>query len=191
MVTDWGMFCREVLPVYFEGSSEKLGGPNKTVEIDESKFGRCKYHRGHPVKDQRVFGGVEHEYGRTFLVPVPDRNADTLTGVIRSWIEPGTMLIDCLAAYQDIGSHGYTQLIVNHSISFINPDTGDHTILSSARGATLRPSLDRTAGRTTNSMWPTTCLRRGARHRVSQFTQFLAIAASTDWSCTRPRSDAT
>ena len=45
---------------------------------DESKFGRRKYHRGHPVKGQWVFGGVERESGKTFLVPVQDRTADTL-----------------------------------------------------------------------------------------------------------------
>jgi len=70
------MFCRETLLVYFLGCSEKIGSPNKTVEIDESKFGRRKYNMGHPVKGQWVFVGVERESGRTFLVPVPDRTAD-------------------------------------------------------------------------------------------------------------------
>jgi hypothetical protein len=58
------------------GCSEKIGGPNKTVEIDDSKFGKCKYGKGHPVKGHWEFGGVEREAGRTFLVPVPDRTAD-------------------------------------------------------------------------------------------------------------------
>jgi hypothetical protein len=58
-LADWGMFCREVMLVYLERSSVKIGGPNKTVEIYESKFGQRKYHRGHPVKGQWVFGGVE------------------------------------------------------------------------------------------------------------------------------------
>jgi hypothetical protein len=51
-VVDWGMFCREARLVFMEDCSEKIGGPNKTVEIYESKFGRRKYHRGHPVKGQ-------------------------------------------------------------------------------------------------------------------------------------------
>jgi hypothetical protein len=81
---------------FLEGSSEKIGGPQKTVEIDDSKFGRRKYHRGHPSKDQWVFGGVERESSRTFLVPVPDRTADTLVAIISDWIETGTMVIsDC------------------------------------------------------------------------------------------------
>jgi hypothetical protein len=95
------MFCREAKLVFLEGYSEKIGGSNRTVEIDESKFVRRKYHRGHPVMDQWVFGGVERESGRTFRVPVPDRTANTLVNLIRAWVEPGTTLIsDCWAAYR-------------------------------------------------------------------------------------------
>ena len=32
-----------------------------------------------------MFGGVERESGKTFLVPVPDRTADTLMAVIDAW----------------------------------------------------------------------------------------------------------
>ena len=32
----------------------KLGGPGKTVQIDESKIGKRKYHRGHHVEGQWV-----------------------------------------------------------------------------------------------------------------------------------------
>jgi hypothetical protein len=79
-----------------EGSFEKMGGPNTAVEIEESKFGWRKYHRGHPVKEQRVFGGVERQSGETFLVPVPDRTADTLMAVLGARIEPGTTVTsDC------------------------------------------------------------------------------------------------
>jgi hypothetical protein len=75
-----------------------------------------------------VFGGVERESGRTFLVPVPEKTADTLVYVIHASIETGTTLIsDCCFAYRDIGSLGYTHRAVNHNISFVNPDTVDHT----------------------------------------------------------------
>jgi hypothetical protein len=77
-IADWGQFCRRTMLVYMEGCSEKIGGPNKTVEIYKSNFGWHKYHRGHPVKGQWVFGGIKRESGKTFLVPVLDRTADTL-----------------------------------------------------------------------------------------------------------------
>jgi hypothetical protein len=36
------MFFREAMFVLIEGCSEKIGGPNKRVEIDTSVFGRRK-----------------------------------------------------------------------------------------------------------------------------------------------------
>jgi hypothetical protein len=53
---------------------------------------------GHPVKGQWVLVDVERESGKRFLVPFPDRTADTLEAVIDAWIEPGTTVIsDCWA----------------------------------------------------------------------------------------------
>jgi len=176
-----GVLRTETLLVYLEGCSEKIGGPNKTVEIDVSKFGRRRYHRGHPAKGQWVLGGVERESGTTFLVPVPDRTADTHSSVIRAWIEPGTTLIsDCWAAYQDIGSLGYTHRAVNRSISSANPDTGDHanTIQCTLRHvrAFLRPyhRQDDYEFHLAHYMFAATCKAQD----VPQFTQLLAHAAS-------------
>jgi len=127
-VAAWGLFCRETMLVYMEGCSEEMGGPNKTVEIDKSKFGRHKYHRGHPVEGQWVFGGVERESGKMFLVPVPDRTANTLMAVIDAWIEPGTTGVsDCWGAYRYLDAEGYTHRTVNHSIGFVDERTGAHT----------------------------------------------------------------
>ena len=51
-----------------ETSSETIVGSNKTIEIDESL---CReYNKGRPAKVNWVFGAVERESGRTFLVPV-------------------------------------------------------------------------------------------------------------------------
>jgi len=126
-IADWGMFCRETTLVFLEGCSVK-SGPNTTVEIEESKFGLHKYNRGHPVKCQWVFGGVERGSGNTFLVPVLDRTTDTLMNIIRDCIEPGTTVIkDSWAAYRDLGAQGYTHRSVNHSIQFVNPETGANT----------------------------------------------------------------
>jgi transposase-like protein len=122
------MFCRVTMLEFLEGSSEKIGGPRKTVEIDESKIGRRKYKRGHPVEGQWVFGGVERGSGRTFLVPIPDRTADTLKTLVRERIEPGTKIIsDCWGAYRGLESMNYTHHTFNHSLYFVDPDTGANT----------------------------------------------------------------
>jgi len=42
------------------------------------------------VKWKWAFGGVEHESGKTFLLPFLDRTANTLMAVLREWIEHGT-----------------------------------------------------------------------------------------------------
>jgi hypothetical protein len=71
--TDWASFCREVVFAHMLDKPEKIGGVGKIVEIDESKFGKRKYHRGHRVEGQWVFGGYERGTGRVFMVPVEFR----------------------------------------------------------------------------------------------------------------------
>jgi hypothetical protein len=48
-ITDWAKLYREVILNYVLGSSQTIGGPNKTVEIDDRKIGRCKYNGGHKI----------------------------------------------------------------------------------------------------------------------------------------------
>jgi hypothetical protein len=102
---------------FLEGSSDKIVGPNKNVEVDESKIGRRKYNRGHRVESQWVLGGVERGSGRTFLVPVPDRTADTLTALVSYWIEPGTTIFsEPWGQYRGFEWMGYTYYTLNHSL---------------------------------------------------------------------------
>lgn len=56
-LADWRQFVNEIILEFVEASSEKIGGVGKIVEIDESKFGKRKYGRGHYVEGQWVFGG--------------------------------------------------------------------------------------------------------------------------------------
>ncbi|GFT90155.1 uncharacterized protein NPIL_401611 [Nephila pilipes] len=50
-LADWRQFINEVILDYIENIFEKIGGTGRIVEVDESKFGKRKYHRGHPLKD--------------------------------------------------------------------------------------------------------------------------------------------
>lgn len=114
--TDFASFCREVCYDKAIRNADPLGGPDKIVEIDESKFGRRKYNRGHRVEGQWVFGGIERGSGRVFMVPVEKRDAATLLAIIQQWILPGTTIIsDCWKAYGCLGSQGYTHLTASIS----------------------------------------------------------------------------
>uniref|UniRef100_A0A6B0V2L9 Putative transposase-like protein n=1 Tax=Ixodes ricinus TaxID=34613 RepID=A0A6B0V2L9_IXORI len=69
-ITDWASFCREVVVNAVFKHSDMIGGEDVTVELDQSMFGRRKYHRGYLRPGQWVFGDLERGSGCCFLVPV-------------------------------------------------------------------------------------------------------------------------
>lgn len=91
-VVDWSSFLREVFFDLALNSPHagKIGGEGKVVEIDEAKFGKSKYNRGRVIEGQWIFGGFERGSKKIFLVPVPDRTADTLIKCIKEKIAPNT-----------------------------------------------------------------------------------------------------
>ena len=61
-VVDWYNYCREVCAeIISRHHTGRTGGPGKIVEIDESKFGRTKYHRGRVVEG--VWGNMQGNQG--------------------------------------------------------------------------------------------------------------------------------
>ena len=112
---------------------EQIGCPGKIVEIDESKFAKRKYNKGHKVYTDWVFGGVERGEGdarwlKCFMVPVEDRKAKTLVDLIKRHIAPGSIIYsDCWKAYDQLRECDFIHMKVNHSLHFIDPDTGVHT----------------------------------------------------------------
>ena len=60
--------------VMLQEKSERIGGEGRAVQIDESKFGKRKYHRGHHVEGQWVFGGIESDSRRCFMAVVEKRD---------------------------------------------------------------------------------------------------------------------
>ena len=136
-VVDWFNFCRDVCidlldsDLAIGSASDVIGGEGITVEIDESKFGKRKYHRGKHVDGVWVFGGVERGHKENcFFFVVEDRSADTLIPIIRNHIRPNTHIVsDCWAAYSQIENQGlgYKHSTVNHSENFKDPVSGEHT----------------------------------------------------------------
>ncbi|XP_018398121.1 PREDICTED: uncharacterized protein LOC108776107 [Cyphomyrmex costatus] len=119
---------KKVCVYWAEKNSTKLGGPNSIVEIDEAKIGKRKYNRGRIIDGKWIFGGYERDTKKIFLVPVADRTEETLTQVIEEWILPGTTIMsDCWKSYKNLNSKNFQHLTVNHSINFVDPDSGAHT----------------------------------------------------------------
>jgi hypothetical protein len=69
-----------------------IGGNGIVVEMDESKFGKRKHNRGHPVEGVWV-GGVERTPERkVFITAVKDRTSETLLDIIHKHVNPGSII---------------------------------------------------------------------------------------------------
>ena len=93
VAVDWHNFFRDVCGQYFIGHPISIGGPGQVVEVDESKFGKRKYHRGRHVDGHWVFGGIEQGSRDAFMMVVPDQSKNTLMPIITQYIRPGTTII--------------------------------------------------------------------------------------------------
>lgn len=104
-----------------------IGGQGITVEIDETKLGKRKYHRGHRVDGVWVVVGIERtQEARIFLVAVDKRDETTLLNLISSHVAAGsTIMTDRWRGYLNITEKlGFDHFSVNHSKEFKNYDTG-------------------------------------------------------------------
>ena len=119
-IVEWYTYIRESICGVIMSNSEQIGGNGVEVEIDESKFGKRKYHKGHRVEGQWVFGGREkYDKSKVFMVPVKNRKQCTLLPIIQNWIKPGSIIhSDCWKAYNKLSKIGYTHITVNHSKEF-------------------------------------------------------------------------
>ena len=123
---------RDVCTKHFRRHLVKIGGPGKVVEIDETLLSSRKYSRGRVVEKQWCFGGIERGTNNCFVVPVERRDAATVLPLIRQYVVPGTTIVsDQWAAYSTIKEmpEGYQHKTVNHSLHFVDPETGAYTSL--------------------------------------------------------------
>ena len=106
-----------------------IGGPGITVEVDESKFGKRKYNRGHRVDGVRVLGIVERTPKRNIiLLIVPDRKAETSVAILKKHVHSNSRIYyDCWRGYFTLSQRFAEHGTVNHSICFKDYITGMHT----------------------------------------------------------------
>ena len=128
-VTNWIKCCRQVCSDFVETHPNKIGGEGKVVEIDESKFGRRKNHKGRIIEGKWVVGGVQvDDKTNCFFEPVEDRSSKTLMEIILRNVQPGTTIVtDCWRGYIALKDEHFHHLTVNHRYNFVDPNTGAHT----------------------------------------------------------------
>lgn len=133
---------RQLVSSTLGGEEESMiGGDGVTVEIDETKLGKRKYHRGHRVDGVWVLVGVERGGNRdVFLEEVQDRSQATLEEVIRRRVRPdSTIITDLWKGYSGLSENlGFNHLTVNHSLYFRDPHTGANTNTVEGTNNTLK-----------------------------------------------------
>jgi hypothetical protein len=108
-----------------KSNSKRLGGYNengqpKIVKIDESLFFKSKYNHGMQTAGQWYVGGVERGSKHIFLIPVSNRNAETMTRTIVDNVLTGTTIITyqwCAYASAINNMPVYNHLTINHSFN--------------------------------------------------------------------------
>lgn len=143
-VTEYYRFFRELVSSSLEDIDTRIGGEGIIVEIDESKFGKRKYNRGHAVEGAWVVGGIERSIERKFFAEiVVKRDAETLLAVIERHVLPGSIVhTDCWKGYDqlarlfDLDHHR-----VNHSKEYVNKIDGTHTNTIEAKWGALKRKI--------------------------------------------------
>ena len=103
---------------------DKIGGNNAIVEIDESKFGKRKYNRGHRVEGVWVVGVAERISKRIVLRHVEKRDGFTLTTFCKKYIKKETTIYsDCWKGYSNLSKEFFKHQTVNYSKHFVNRQT--------------------------------------------------------------------
>ena len=85
---------RQVVSTSLDTDDTIIGGEGIVVEIDESKFGKRKYNRGHRVEGVWVVGGVERTDQRLMFAEVVERrDVATLMEIISRHVPPDPLFI--------------------------------------------------------------------------------------------------
>jgi len=116
-----------VVPRYYSSVS-KIGEKDHIVEIDESKFGKRKYNKGHAVDGVWILGMVDRTTRKIYLVSVEKRDSKTLKEAISEHVNDDSIIYtDCWKGYNGIKDNCASHQTVNHSKFFKDPETGVHT----------------------------------------------------------------
>ena len=125
------LFREFALKIFFHDLNKNpLGGDRMKVQVDESLFGKAKYHIGKNLAEPQywVFEIVDDASGRVFMQHVKNRKSETLIPIIFDKVKTGSAIIsDQWKPYNKIPFPEYFHFTVNHSKNFVDPLTNEHT----------------------------------------------------------------
>jgi IS1 family transposase len=154
---DYSSLFRDIPSWKFSVDDQMLGGVGHIVQIDESLIFKPKYNRGSGLfrTQQWIFGIYDTTTSTGAAFFVEDRSAETLCSLITRHIIPGSEIhSDQWAAYSNIAqlpvSPSYVHKTVNHSLGFINRETGVHTNNVEAYWASIKRVFKRMCGTRTD-----------------------------------------
>jgi len=154
-----------------------IGGPGIEVEVDETKLGKVKNHRGHRVDGVWVLVGVERTTERkVFLRILENRTAETLSELIQRHVASGSIVItDCWRGYGSLESLGYHHLTVNHSQTFKDPLTGACTNTVEGTNNALKMSMQprKRTRECEDNLWEFIWRRKNESHLWQSFLEAL------------------
>ncbi|XP_023236594.1 uncharacterized protein LOC111635761 [Centruroides sculpturatus] len=92
---DWSNHVRFVMLVALHNIlSFKIGGPGKTVELDETVICKRKYEKGRKLKSTKwVVGGICREDKSCFVCQVNDRSETTLNWIVCKFVNSGSTVL--------------------------------------------------------------------------------------------------
>lgn len=168
---EWSEFCRETTYNSMTSNITPIGGPNETVEMNESV---CREDKS-PIDQRCVLGGIERVSGRWFMVPVENWDRDTLLSIIQYWIKPGTTIVtDCLRGDEVLTDEDFRHLRFDHNIQFIDPETGANADRIAKRWRISSKRRELRPGKLARRMFIRSC----QTNNKDPFVEFLRIAGT-------------
>lgn len=117
-----------------------LGGPGKTVHIDELHL-RYLAMPASDVRGSAIVLGMACE-GEVLCGIIPDRRAETIIPIVLSRVSPGSTIVsDNHGAYNGLQRHGFKHIQINHSLAF-HDFRGNTNNAIEAYWATVRRTLN-------------------------------------------------
>jgi transposase-like protein len=161
-----------------------IGGDGIIVQIDESKFGKRKYNRGHRVEGAWVLVGVEITADRkVFAEVVENRTESTIVEVLQRHVARGsTIWTDCFSSYKNLSRiFNIVHQTVNHSVEFVDRESGVNTNTVEGTNYALKnfvPPRNRTITHLENHLNEFVWRRK---HGLCLWESFLSCLKSTEY----------